>query len=48
VIVHDLDVLRASGRPTEAHTELIVDADTILARKPCFTALLGWVALIYQ
>jgi hypothetical protein len=32
VVVHDLDVLSASGRPTEAHTELIVNPDTMLPR----------------
>ena len=32
MIVHDLDVLRARGRPTEADAELMVYADTMLAR----------------
>jgi hypothetical protein len=39
VIVHDLDVLSASGRPTEAHTELIVYPDTMLARSISFERL---------
>ena len=39
MIVHDLDVLSACGRPTEAHTELIVYADTVLARAIAFQCL---------
>jgi hypothetical protein len=32
VIVHDLDILGARGRPAKADTELIVNADAMLAR----------------
>ena len=31
MIVHDLDVFRATIRPTEAETKLIVHTDTMLA-----------------
>jgi hypothetical protein len=30
MVVHDLYVLRACGHPAEAHTKLVVHADTIL------------------
>ena len=39
MIVNDLDVLRARSRPTEAHTELIVYADTMLSRAIPFQGL---------
>jgi hypothetical protein len=30
MVVHDLYVLRAGGRPAEAHAKLVVHADTVL------------------
>jgi hypothetical protein len=39
VIVHDLDVFTTSGRPTKAHTELILYPDTMLARTISFQRL---------
>jgi len=51
VIVHDLDVLSARGRPTEAHTELIVYTDNMLPRAIPFQRLksiTGWYAQILQ
>ncbi len=51
MIVHDLDVLSARGVPTEAHTEVIVYADTMLARAipfECLKSITGRYAQIIQ
>jgi hypothetical protein len=36
VVIHDLDILRAGGRPTKAHSKLIVAANAVL---PCAVSL---------
>ena len=32
MVVHDLDILGSGGGPDEAHAELVVDPDAVLAR----------------
>ncbi len=39
MIVHDLDVFSACGRPTEAHPELIVHTNAVLAGTIAFQGL---------
>jgi hypothetical protein len=36
VVIHDFDIFDAGVRPTETHTELIIDADAMLPRTISF------------
>jgi hypothetical protein len=51
VIVHDLDVLSACGRPAEAHAELCVDPDAELSgaiASERFQPVARWYSEIFQ
>ena len=39
MVVHDLDILHARSGPAEAHTELIIHADTVLPGAVAFECL---------